>query len=107
MRSYRCQPFDERVDEVGLQQNRVGSGLGDSLVQTRVRIAGECDQAEIRMVLAQPRDRRDAVDERHVQVDDDGVRVELVGRLDCVEAVVHAADNGQLRLMLDERPQGL
>ena len=40
------------------------------------------------MVLAQPRDRGDAVDERHVQVDHDRVRVELVGELDRVEAVL-------------------
>ena len=55
------------------------------------------------MVLAEPRDRGDAVDERHVQVDDDRVRVELVGELDRVQAVFGAPHHGQLRLVLDER----
>jgi arginase len=107
VRSYCGQALDERVDEVGFQQYGVGAGFRDCFVQARVRIAGECDQAEVRVILPQPRDGGDPVDERHVQVDDDGVRGELVGGLDRVEAVVHAADDGQLRLVLDERPQGL
>jgi arginase len=57
------------------------------------------------MVVAQPRDGGDAVDERHVQVDHDCVRVELVGELDRVETVFHGADDGQLGLVLDQRPQ--
>jgi len=107
VRSYGCEALDECVDEIGFQQHRVGAGFRDCLVQACVRIAGERDQAEVRMVLAEARYRGDSVDEGHVQVDDDGVRIELVGGLDRVEAVVHAADDGQLRLVLDERPQGL
>ena len=107
MRSYGGEPLDERVDEVGFQQHRIGAGLRDGFVQALVRVAGERDQTEVRMVLAEPGDGGDTVDERHVQVDDDCVRVELVGELDRVEAVVHAADDGQLGLVLDERTEGL
>jgi arginase len=107
VRSYSGQPLHERVDEVGFQQDCVGACFCNRLVQPLVGIAGECDQAEVRVVLAEPRDCGDAVDERHVQVDHDGIRIELVGELDRVEAVVHAADDGQLRLMLDERSKGL
>ena len=70
-----------------------------------VGVAGERDQAEIRVILAQPGDRGDAVHERHVQIDHDGVRVELVGQLDRIEAVRCRPDDGQLRLMLDQRTQ--
>ena len=58
------------------------------------------------MVLAQPRDGRDAVDERHVEVDHDRVGLELVRELDRVEAVRGGADDRQLGLVLDQRTQG-
>src|SRR5256714_1041998 len=69
-------------------------------------IAGQRDQAEARMVLAQPRNGSHAVDERHVEVDHDCIRIELVRELDGVEAVLGGADDGELGLMLDQRPQG-
>jgi arginase len=59
------------------------------------------------VILAQPCDGGDAVDERHVQVDDDGVGAELVGELDRVEPVLGGADDRQLGLMLDQRTQRL
>jgi arginase len=59
------------------------------------------------VVLPQPRNRRDAVDERHVQVDDDRVGVERVRKLDRGEAVGGGADDGQLRLVLDQRLERL
>lgn len=107
MRSYGCQTLDERVDEVGFQQHGVGARFCHRLVQARIGIARERDQTGARVVLAQPSNGGDAVEERHVDVDDDGVRIELVGKLDRVEAVVHGADDGQLRLVLDERAEGL
>jgi arginase len=55
------------------------------------------------MVLAQAGDRGHAVDERHMQVDDDRVGRELVGELDRVQAVGRVADDGELGLMLDQR----
>ena len=58
------------------------------------------------MVLAEPGDCSDAVDEGHVQVDDDGVRRELVGELDRVEAVLRRRDDRELGLVLDERAEG-
>lgn len=57
------------------------------------------------MVFAQASDGRDAVDERHVQVDHDGVGLELIGELDRVEPVHGGADDGQLGLMFDQRSQ--
>jgi arginase len=59
----------------------------------------------MRMILAHARDRRHAVDERHVQVDHDGVRQQRVSELDRVEAVARGADDGELRLALDQRLQ--
>jgi arginase len=99
------QAVDERVDEVGLLEHGVGARLGDRLVQLRVRVAGQRDQADARMILAQARDGRDAVDERHVEVDDDRVGFELVGELDGVEPVLGDCDDRQLGLMLDQRPE--
>jgi arginase len=55
------------------------------------------------MVLPQSRDGSDAVDERHVQVDHDGVGRERVGELDRGQPVGRGADDGQLGLVLDER----
>lgn len=40
-----------------------------------------------------------------MQVDDDRIRVELVGELDRVEAVLDGADNGQPRQVFDQRTQ--
>ena len=84
-------------------QDRVSAGFRDRLVEPPVGIPGERDEADVRMILTQARDRGDAVHERHVQVDDDGVRVEVVGELDCVEAVLCDADDRQMRLVLDQR----
>src|SRR5581483_7302706 len=101
----RREALDERVDEVGLLEHCVRAGLGDGTMELPVGIARERDEAEARMVASQPRDGRDAVDERHVQVDHDGVRGELVGELDRSEAVRRGAHDRQLRLVLDERAQ--
>ena len=98
---------DECLHQVALQENRVGAGLSDGLVQHRVGIAGERDQAEVRVILAQPRDGGHAVDERHVQVDHDRVGRELVRKLDRGEPVGRSADHRQLGLVLDERLQRL
>jgi len=57
------------------------------------------------MILPQARDGRDAVHDRHVQVDDDSVRLELVGKLDRVQAVVRDPGDGQDRLVLDQGPE--
>jgi arginase len=72
-----------------------------------VGIAGERDQTEIRVILAQPGNRGDAVHERHVQIDHDRIGDELVGQLDRIEAVRGRPDDRQFRLMLDQRPQRL
>jgi len=59
------------------------------------------------MVLTQACNRRDAVDEGHVQIDHDRVGMQRVGELDRVQPVRRGADHGQLALMLDQRPQRL
>ncbi len=74
-------------------------------MQLAVGVAGERDQAEVWVVLPEPCNRGDAVEERHVQVDHHGVRVELVCELDSGEAVRGGPHDGQLRLALDERLQ--
>ena len=104
---YGTQALDEAVDEVALHEHRVGSRLGDRVVQLGRRVAGERDEAEVRMILPQARDGGDAVDYRHVQVDDDGVRIELVRELDRVEAVIRDAGDGQYGLVLDQGPERL
>jgi len=72
-------------------------------VELRVGIAGEGDEAELRMVLAQARDRGDAVDDRHVEVDHHRVRLQRVGQFDRVETVACRPDDRQLGLVLDQR----
>lgn len=59
------------------------------------------------MVAAQARDCGDAVDERHVQVDDDRVRIELVRELDRVEPIRNGAYDRQFVLLLDEGTERL
>jgi arginase len=71
-------------------------------VQLAVGVAREGDQAEVWVVLPEPRDHGDAVQERHVQVEHHGVRVELVGELDSGESVRGGPHDGQLRLALDQ-----
>ena len=57
------------------------------------------------MVLAEPRTRAHAVEERHVQVEHGGVRAELVDELDRSQTVRRRPDNGELSLSLDQRSQ--
>jgi hypothetical protein len=100
-----CEPIDERADEIRLEQHGVGARLGDRLVEQSVGVAGERDQAQAWMILAQARDRGDAVHERHVQVDHDRIGAQFVRELDCVEAVRGRTDDRQLGLALDQRAQ--
>ena len=71
-------------------------------MQLRVRVAREGDEAELRVVLAQARDRGDAVDDgmcRSITTR----RLQRVGQLDRVETVPRSADDRQLGLVLDQR----
>ena len=104
-RSYGVDPLHEAVDEVALHEDRVGAGFAHGLVELRRRVAGERDEAEARMILPEPGDGGDAVDDGHVQVDDDRVRFELVGELDRVQPVARRARHRQGRLVLDERAE--
>jgi hypothetical protein len=74
MRPDGGEALDERVDELVLLENGVRPRLEDRLVQLAVGIAGQRDQAEVGMVLPEAGDGGHAVDERHVEVDDDRVR---------------------------------
>ena len=88
-------------------EDGVRARCGNRFVKVAVGIACQCDQADVWVVLPQSRDCGHAVDERHVQVDDDRIGLELVRELDRVETVPRSRDDRQLRLMLDQRPQGL
>src|SRR5712692_9073139 len=70
--------LDERVEELALLQNGVCTRVRNRLVKAAVGVARERDQAEVGVVSAQPRDGGHAVDERHVQVDHDCIRMQLV-----------------------------
>jgi arginase len=59
------------------------------------------------VVAAEPRDRRDAVDERHMQVDHHRVGLQLVRLLDRFEPVFDGPDYLELRLPIDQRSQRL
>ena len=54
------------------------------------------------MIVSKPGDRGDSVDERHVQVDHDGVRIEVVRLLDRLETVFGKADDAEIGLPIDQ-----
>jgi arginase len=70
-------------------------------------VAGESDQTQMRVIAAQTSHGGHSVQQRHVEVDHDGVRIECLRELDRDEAVLGRADDGQLRLLLDQRLQRL
>ena len=59
------------------------------------------------MVLAQVGDGGDAVEERHMDVDHDRVRVELVRLLDCLEPVRRETHYAQFGLAVDQFAQSV
>src|SRR5207247_10280007 len=83
----------EAVDELGLQQHLVCARVSGRATERRSLVAGERDQADVRMVSAQARSGGDAVEQRHVEIDDDGVRIEALRELDRLEAVGRLADD--------------
>ena len=97
----------QRVHQLALQEDRVGSRFLGCLVQLRVAVARQGYQAEGRVVSAEVRERRHAVDQRHVQVDHESVRPELLDQLDRREAITHGADHRELVLTVDEGAQAL
>jgi hypothetical protein len=101
------QALDEGADEIALEQDGVGPGFGNSLVQLGIGVAGERDQAELWVILAHARHRRHAVHQGHVDVDHNGIGLERFRELDRVEAVGRRADDGQLGLVLDQRLERL
>ena len=100
-----AQAVDERLDQVFFHQHVVRPGLRDGAMQLRIGISRERDQADLRVILPHPRHRGHAVDDGHVQVDHDRARQERIGQLDRVETVGGCADDRQLRLALDQRPE--
>jgi hypothetical protein len=98
----RREPVDEPVDELALQEHLVGAGLPDSPVQGGRLVAGQRDQADVRMIPAQARCRADSVEQRHVQIEEHCVGIELVGELDRLESVERRPDDGQLGLPVDQ-----
>ena len=70
-------------------------------------VARERDDAHRRMVVAQTRNGADSIQQRHVEVDDDCVRPQLLRELDRREAVESRSDHRELWLALDQGPQRL
>jgi arginase len=71
-------------------------------MESRLLVSGKRDQAQVRVVASEAGGGCDAVQERHVQVDHDRVRVEVVGELDRFQAVRRGADHRELGLALDQ-----
>ena len=92
-------------DEVVLDEDGVGARFADGFVDSFGVVARQGDQTRVRVVLAQACDRRDAVEERHVQVDHHRVRLELIRELDRIEPVLGDADDPQVRLAVDDGAQ--
>ncbi len=101
-RAERGQALHESLDELALHQHRIGAGFPHGLVQRRSLVARQGDQAEALVVVSQAGDGTHAVQQRHVQVDHDRVRLQLVGELDRAEPVGGRADDRQLRLLVDQ-----
>ena len=59
------------------------------------------------MVPAQAGCGADTVEQRHVQVEHDRIRVEVVRELDRLEAVKRGSDDGQFRLSVDQSAEGV
>jgi hypothetical protein len=76
-------------------------------MQLRRPVPGDRDQAETRVVLPDSGDRADAVEAWHMEVDHDSLRRELLDELDCFETVPGDTDDGEARLLVDHRPEGL
>jgi hypothetical protein len=82
------QAFQQPFDELSFQGHLVRPRLTNRAVQGGRLVTGECDQAEVRVVAAETRGSGDSVEQGHVQVDHDVVRIEIVGELaDCLEPV--------------------
>jgi hypothetical protein len=94
--------LDEHVDEFRFHEHRVRTGFSDSTVQLGLFVARQRDHAHARVIAAKPCDGSDAVHERHVEVDDDRIGLELLGELDRGEPVAGAADDREFRLPLDQ-----
>jgi hypothetical protein len=103
----RAEPGYERLDELVLEEHGVGSGLARGTEEFGFTVAGDRDHADRRMIATQARDSGDAVDDRHVDVDHRRVRRELVRKLDRPQAVGRLPDDAQLRLPLNQFPQGM
>ena len=70
-------------------------------------VAGERYQAHVWMIAAEPRGGRDAVEERHVEVEDDRVGVQLLGELERLQPVRCRAHHRQLGLPVDQVTEGI
>lgn len=93
---------DKAVYQLGLEQYFVGACLADGSVECRRLVAGEGDQAHVGVVVAESRGGCHAVEQRHVQVEHDGVGIESVGKLDRLQSVGSQAHDGELRLPFDQ-----
>jgi hypothetical protein len=99
------EPVEEDPDERTLADHRVGARAPGRSVEGGVVVAGEGDQAQVGVVLAQTSDRLDAVEQRHVQVDYGCVGHEAGRERDRLDSVGSGSDDAQLGLSLDEGTQ--
>jgi hypothetical protein len=94
--------LEESFREVSLEDDGVGSCFLDCAMEPRRLVGREGDEAEVRIVLAQPSYRADAVEARHVQVDDDCIRDELVDVFERFDSIRRLADDDQSRPLFDQ-----
>jgi hydrogenase expression/formation protein HypE len=99
------QPLEQGIDDLALDEDAVGAGVGRGPVQLEVAVAREGDQAQSRVLAPEVRDRRDAVHAGHVEVDDDRVGLEPLDEVDRLLTVVRDTHHGQLGLFLDQQLQ--
>ena len=101
------EPVEQTLEERRLVEHGVGAGLAYGTVQLRVVVAGEGEKAQARIVVAQSGDRRDAVEERHVEVDHDRLRGQRLDLLDGLQAVARRAHDAESGLAVDEKRERL
>ena len=102
MQPRRGQAVEQALDELALQQDVVGARFADRFMERGCFVARKRNQAEARVVAAQARCGADAVEPWHVKIDNDGVGVERLRELDCLQAVGGGSDHHELRLPVDQ-----
>ncbi len=101
------EPLDQPLDQLSFKENRVGPCSSHGVVKGLGTVAGQGDQAQLRVVLTQPSNCSHTIDERHVQIDDGCVRLEPIRGFDRLETVQREPDHLKLGLSVDQNPDRL